>query len=66
MELSGIPEEFRDRIADEGKTANFDELGWSELPDWLGDLTGITTLNLTGNEATSSCSTATRHALRRH
>lgn len=52
MDLSGVPEQYRDRISQDGAVANLDLLGWTDVPDWLGDLTNLTALNLRGNSLT--------------
>jgi len=47
MVLSGVPYEFRGHV--NGTVADFQSLGWTELPDWIGDLTDLTQLFLYGN-----------------
>lgn len=52
MDLPGVPEQYRDRISQDGTVANLDLLGWTHTPEWLGRLKNLTALNLRGNALT--------------
>ena len=53
MDLSGVPEEFRDRVSDDGRELNLADLQLQSVPEWLRDLTELIRLDLSGNRLTA-------------
>jgi Leucine-rich repeat (LRR) protein len=50
VDLSDVPLDYRRRI--DGKKADFTRQSWTELPDWITNLTKPTVLDLGGNRLT--------------
>jgi internalin A len=48
----GVPEQYRHLISADGAVANFESMGWAELPGWVAGLDGLETLNLNDNQLT--------------
>lgn len=53
VDISRVPSEYRSLISPDGQEAAFKDLGWTELPDWVANLTGLTRLSLDRNQLTS-------------
>jgi Leucine-rich repeat (LRR) protein len=53
MALLGIPQEFRGRVSDDGKQLMLAGMQLTAVPDWVGNLTALTTLYLPGNQLTA-------------
>ena len=52
IDLSGVPEEFRGRVSDDGRELNLADLQLLSVPEWLGNLTALIRLDLSGNRLT--------------
>jgi internalin A len=52
MDLSRVPERFRESISADGRVVKLSVLDWAQLPDWVTDLTNLTALSLGGNRLT--------------
>ena len=50
MDLLGIPQEFRGRLSDDGKQLMLAGMQLTAVPDWVGDLASLTTLDLSFNQ----------------
>ena len=53
MNLRGVPPEFRARVSNDGSQVSLSGLRLASVPEWLGNLTALTTLNLNGNQLAS-------------
>jgi Leucine-rich repeat (LRR) protein len=53
MDLLGIPQEFRGCVSDDGKRLVLAEMQLTAVPEWLGSLTALTWLDLSGNQLTA-------------
>jgi internalin A len=53
MDLSGVPEEFRSQVSDDGRELNLADLQLQSAPEWLRDLTDLIRLDLSGNRLTT-------------
>jgi Leucine-rich repeat (LRR) protein len=49
MNLSGVPSEFRERVSDDGRQVSLAGMELASVPESLGNLTALTTLNLSDN-----------------
>ena len=49
MSLAGVPSEFRERVSDDGRQVVLAGMQLTAVPEWLGNLTALTTLDLSGN-----------------
>jgi internalin A len=49
MNLTGVPSEFRERVSVDGRQVSLAGMQLGSVPEWLGNLTALTTLNLNGN-----------------
>jgi Leucine-rich repeat (LRR) protein len=53
MNLVGVPSGFRERVSDDGRQVFLASMHLVSVPEWLGNLTGLTTLDLSGNQLAS-------------
>ena len=53
MGILGIPGEFRGCVSDEGRRLVLAEMQLTAVPDWVGNLTALTRLDLGGNQLTT-------------
>jgi len=53
VDLLGVPHEFRECVSDDGKQLTLAGMQLTAVPDWVGNLTALTTLNLYGNQLTA-------------
>jgi Leucine-rich repeat (LRR) protein len=53
MNLTGVPPEFRDLVSHDGTRLSLRDLKLTSVPEWLGNLTTLTSLDLGGNQLTS-------------
>jgi hypothetical protein len=49
MILKGVPSEFRERVSDDGRQISLEGMQLASVPEWLGNLTALTELDLYGN-----------------
>ncbi len=59
MNLAGVPPEFRERVSDDGRQVVLAGSQLASVPEWLGNLTALTTLRLGDNRLASVPCTAT-------
>ncbi len=50
MDLLGIPQEFREHVSDDGRHLMLAGMQLIAVPDWVGNLTALTALDLGGNQ----------------
>ena len=48
-----MPSEFRERVSDDGRQVSLAGMRLASVPEWLGNLTALTTLDLGGNQLAS-------------
>jgi hypothetical protein len=65
MDLIGIPQEFLARLSDDGKQLMLTGMHLTAVPDRVGILTALTTLDLSGNQLTTGTCSAGRSPGRR-
>jgi len=53
MNLVGVPSEFRGRVSDDGRQVFLAGMQLPSVPEWPGNLTALTTLDLSGNQLAS-------------
>jgi internalin A len=53
MNLMGVPSEFHERVSDDGRRVSLAGMGLASVPEWLGNLTALTELDLSDNRLTS-------------
>jgi hypothetical protein len=53
MDRVAVPPEFRERVSDDGRQARLAEMQLESVPEWLGNLSALTTLDLSDNELES-------------
>ena len=53
MDLLGIPQEFREFVSADGKELMLARMHLAAVPNWVGDLTTLTTLDLSENQLTA-------------
>ena len=53
MDLDGMPNEFLSCVSDDASRVSLASRRLTSVPDWLGSLTALTSLDVSGNQLTS-------------